>query len=101
MFYLYDRLDDDDDELPDIEPQDYDQLDIAEKEEEHYLKHDSAAKFQFSYNRTTAFANDHPEVNAEKTSNEPISIAPGEGEINYSFLKSLNLTFLQGKSQLV
>ena len=65
---------DDPDELPEIEPNFFDPLELAEKEEEDYLKKDSVAKYQFDYNRVTAFANDHPEVNAE-----PLSIAPGEG----------------------
>ena len=52
-----------------------DELDRAEKEEEYYLKHDSAAKFQFNYNRVTAFANDNPEIHLE----EPLTLAPGEG----------------------
>ena len=68
------------DELPDIEPQNDDPFDIAEKEEEHYLKNDSVGKYQFAYNRVTAFANDHPELNIKDSSSEPLSIAPGEGK---------------------
>ena len=49
-------------------------------EEEHYLKNDSAGKYQFEYNRITAFANDHPELKAKDNSTEPLSIAPGEGK---------------------
>ena len=67
-------MEDDPDELPEIEPMLIDPLDLAEKEEDDYLKKDPVARYQFDYNRVTAFANDHPEVNAE-----PISIAPGEG----------------------
>ena len=66
--------------MPEIETQYFDQLDIAEMEEEHYLKNDSAGKYQFEYNRITAFANDHPELKAKDNSTEPLSIAPGEGK---------------------
>ena len=59
-----------------------DGLDSAEKEEEYYLKHDSAAKFQFNYNRVTAFVNDNPEVHVQ----EPLILAPGEGSFLYIIL---------------
>ena len=68
------------DDLPDIEPLILDPLEIADKEEEHYLQNDSAAKFQFSHNRITAFANDHPEFNSGGSNVEALSIAPGEGK---------------------
>ena len=97
-FQLHSRFDDDQDELPENDPQYFDPLDIAEKEEEHYLQHDSAAKFQFSYNRTTVFADDHPEVIAEKRINEPISIAPGEGMCVPQFiLESIVIISFSGK----
>ena len=43
------------------------------------MKVDAVAKEQFEYNRNIAFANDFPEL-LVKIQNDPIDVAPGEGE---------------------
>ena len=69
-----------------------DELEQLELREEQYLKVDAVAKQQFDYNRNLALANDFPELGI-KIQNDPISLAPGEGNfiimitslISYSF----------------
>ena len=56
-----------------------DEIEEFEKKEAHYLKVDAVAKEQFEYNRNIAFANDFPELQV-KIQNDPIDVAPGEGE---------------------
>ena len=48
----------------------------AQEDEEEYLKNDASGKFQFNYNRVTAFSNNYPEI---QFSDEPLILAPGEG----------------------
>ena len=60
---------------------------IAEEEEEYYLKHDSAAKFQFNYNRVTAMSHQYPEINFRDDKIDPFNIAPGEGKSPMSILQ--------------
>ena len=50
----------------------------AQQDEEEYLKVDPSGKFQFNYNRVTAFANNYPEINI---GDQPLIIAPGEGKV--------------------
>ena len=50
----------------------------AEEDEEEYLKVDPSGKYQFNYNRVTAFSNNYPEIHV---SDQPLVIAPGEGNI--------------------
>jgi len=66
---------------------DEDELTAAEKEEEYFRKHDSAAKFQFNYNRVTTLTNDHPEINVQDKAFAPLTSAPGEGKIPISLLQ--------------
>ena len=53
-------------------------IDIDEAEMQEYLTKDSAAKFQFDYNRNTCFTNDAPELDVQ---DKPISVAPGQGKV--------------------
>ena len=50
----------------------------AQEDEEEYLRVDASSKFQFNYNKVTAFSNNYPEIHA---SDQPLVIAPGEGNI--------------------
>ena len=50
----------------------------AQEDEEEYLRVDASGKFQFNYNRVTAFSNNYPEIHV---SDQPLIIAPGEGNV--------------------
>ena len=50
----------------------------AQEDEEEYLKVDASGKYQFNYNKVTAFSNNYPEIHV---SDQPLIIAPGEGNI--------------------
>ena len=50
----------------------------AQEDEEEYLRVDASAKFQFNYNKVTAFANNYPEINV---GDQPLIISPGEGKV--------------------
>ena len=64
-----------------LEDEALDDIEYADKVEEHYRLNDPCAKFQFNYDQTACFINDAPET-AVKThdNNEAISVSPGEGE---------------------
>ena len=62
-----------------IEP--LDEIEKAEKEEEHYRTHDAARKFQFDHDEVAAFVNDNPGICVSThNNNEAISVSPGEGD---------------------
>ena len=64
---------------PQIEP--LDEIEKAEKEEEHYRTHDAARKFQFDHDEVAAFVNDNPGICVSThNNNEAISVSPGEGD---------------------
>ena len=50
----------------------------AQEDEEEYLRVDASGKFQFNYNRVTAFSNNYPEIHV---GDQPLIIAPGEGKV--------------------
>ena len=50
----------------------------AQEDEDEFLKMDASGKFQFNYNKVTAFSNNYPEIHI---SDQPLIIAPGEGII--------------------
>ena len=50
----------------------------VQEDEEEYLRVDASAKFQFNYNKVTAFANNYPEINV---GDQPLIISPGEGKV--------------------
>ena len=70
-------------ESPKLEDEDeaLDEIEYAEKIEEHYRLNDPCAKFQFNYDQTACFINDSPETGVmTHDNNEAISVSPGEGE---------------------
>ena len=50
----------------------------AQEDEEEYLRVDASGKYQFNYNRVTAFSNNYPEIHV---GDQPLIIAPGEGKV--------------------
>ena len=42
------------------------------------MKNDASGKFQFNYNRVTAFSNNYPEIDV---GDKPLILAPGEGNV--------------------
>ena len=65
------------------------EVDEFQKEEDYFLKNDSAAKFQFNHHSVTVFAHDYPEM---KINGETLTVAPGEGnDLSYIGVIIFNL----------
>ena len=74
-------------------------------EEEDYITNDPVAKNQFNYNRSTCFSHNHPEIDVEENSTDPVQVAPGQGKLPKNMLqdehfevKSFPCLFPDGKN---
>jgi len=62
-------------------------VDLIEKETEEFLTNDSVAKFQFDYDSNTCFTNNVPEIGISETTDQCLSVAPGEGKVPNKILQ--------------